>query len=96
MHEYLAVDELGRETKVKSEGADVIDADWVLNPIYAPYFKISYRKRRKLTLTVEEFRVMALGEFDARRDLMGKYRRGWALEAESDSLPLFAYLTETA
>lgn len=85
-----------RETKVKSEGADVIDADWVLNPIYAPYFKISYRKRRKLTLTVEEFRVMALGEFDARRDLMGKYRRGWALEAESDSLPLFAYLTETA
>ncbi len=84
-----------RETKVKEEGSAFMDADWVLNPIYAPYFKISYRKRRKLQLTIDEIRVMVRGAIDERRDLLRRYRQHWAIEQESESMPLFEFTRES-
>lgn len=48
------------ETKTKGlVGADIVD--YQLNPIYAPYFQISYRRKRKIEMSVEEFHVLALG-----------------------------------
>ncbi|WP_204127131.1 hypothetical protein [Pseudomonas ogarae] len=44
-------------TKDKAE-YDVTQYELVLNPIYAPHFKISYRKRRKITLTASQLDVM--------------------------------------
>ncbi len=37
-------------TKTKSRNT-IDDFDWVLNPIYAPTFHISYRKKRKIVIT---------------------------------------------
>lgn len=44
-------------TKDKAE-YDVTQYELVLNPIYAPHFKISYRKRRKITLTASQLDIM--------------------------------------
>jgi len=37
---------------------DVTQNELVLNPIYAPHFRISYRKRRKITLTAAQLDIM--------------------------------------
>ncbi|WP_025130864.1 hypothetical protein [Pseudomonas sp. PH1b] len=44
-------------TKDKAE-YDVTQYELVLNPIYAPHFRISYRKRRKITLTATQLDIM--------------------------------------
>ncbi|OGT92417.1 MAG: hypothetical protein A2298_01065 [Gammaproteobacteria bacterium RIFOXYB2_FULL_38_6] len=59
------------ETKTKGPiGSDIVD--FQLNPIYSPYFQISYRRKRKIDLSVEEFHVLALGTEDEYRDLSTK------------------------
>jgi hypothetical protein len=45
------------ETKNKSD-YDVAQSDWVLNRIFTPRFSISYRKRRKITLTAAKVNVI--------------------------------------
>ncbi|MFD2640805.1 hypothetical protein [Pseudomonas japonica] len=49
-----------RETKDTKNKADVDTAQFelVLNAIYAPHFRISYRKRRKITLTAAELDII--------------------------------------
>ncbi len=56
------------ETKTKgSVGSDIID--YQLNPIYSPYFQISYRRKRKLEISTEEFQVLFSGNEDEYRGL---------------------------
>ena len=65
------------ETKVKTPDTPVL-TDFVLNPIYAPYFHISYRKGRKLELTTAEFAVLCSGEFDDFKvRLYDRFRQRW-------------------
>ena len=59
------------ETKTKNRvGADIVD--YQLNPIYAPYFQISYRRKRKIEMSVEDFHVLALGNEGEYRQLCSK------------------------
>jgi len=46
-----------KDTKNKAD-YDVAQYDLVLNTIYAPHFKISYRKRRKITLKGNQLEVI--------------------------------------
>lgn len=46
-----------KDTKSKAE-YDSVQYELVLNTIYAPHFKISYRKRRKITLTTAQLDVI--------------------------------------
>lgn len=56
------------ETKTKgSVGSDIID--YQLNPIYSPYFQISYRRKRKLEISTLEFQVLYSGNEDEYRAL---------------------------
>lgn len=56
------------ETKTKGPvGSDIVD--FQLNPIYSPYFQISYRRKRKISLSVEEFHILALGTEDQYKSL---------------------------
>lgn len=56
------------ETKSKSGvGQDIVD--YQLNPIYAPYFQISYRRKRKLEMSVEQFHMLIMGNEDEYRNL---------------------------
>lgn len=72
------------ETKSKSGvGQDIVD--YQLNPIYAPYFQISYRRKRKLEMSVEQFHMLILGNEDEYRDLA----RGLARQLpDADALQL--------
>jgi hypothetical protein len=56
------------ETKSKSGlGQDLVD--YQLNPIYAPYFQISYRRKRKLEISVEQFHNLAMGNENEYKEL---------------------------
>jgi hypothetical protein len=62
------------ETKTKGgAGRDIVD--YQLNPIYAPYFQISYRRKRKIELTVEQFHVLAMGTEGEFRDMARVFSR---------------------
>lgn len=62
------------ETKTKgSVGQDIVD--YQLNPIYAPYFQISYRRKRKIELSVEQFHTLAMGTEGEFRDLARIFAR---------------------
>ena len=62
------------ETKTKgSVGQDIVD--YQLNPIYAPYFQISYRRKRKIDLTVEQFHALAMGTEGEFRELVRVFAR---------------------
>lgn len=72
------------ETKSKSGvGQDIVD--YQLNPIYAPYFQISYRRKRKLEISVEQFHMLIMGNENEYRDLA----RGLARQlSDADALQL--------
>ena len=62
------------ETKTKGRvGSDILD--YQLNPIYSPYFQISYRRKRKIELSVEDFHILALGTEDAYKQLASSFFR---------------------
>lgn len=72
------------ETKSKSGvGQDIVD--YQLNPIYSPYFQISYRRKRKLEMSVEQFRMLIMGNENEYRALV----RGLARQlSDADALQL--------
>ena len=48
------------ETKMKSTGAN--DADYILNPIFSPYFQISFRKKRSFPIKANQLLIMLEGD----------------------------------
>lgn len=79
------------ETKVK-EATQPANFEYVLNPIYAPYFGITYRKRRKLELRYEEFHVLKEGTYDGVSDLLKRYAKNWSVELSDTDPTLFSHL----
>ena len=54
---------LTKVVATKTKGREVIDDfDWVLNPIYAPRFGISYRKKRKVSFSNLDVSALFSGE----------------------------------
>lgn len=79
-----------RSTKQKDHGQGEFN-EYVLNPIYSPYFHISYRKKRKVEFSQHEILIFMNGSVPAYEDLMKKYLKKWALSASNEqSLSLFA------
>jgi len=70
------------------------DIEYILNPIYAPYFYITYRKKRRLELSSDDFITLIRGNIDQFSELMKQYRRKWFVEADSLALPIFSILDE--
>ena len=68
-----------KATKLKSE-FEPDNIDYVLNPIYAPFFNISFRKKRKLELTTDEAICLIRGSYDDVRDLLRRFSRDWEVE----------------
>ena len=84
-----------KETKAKSVAMPQV-VDYVLNPIYAPYFQISYRKGRKLELTGSDFKILSSGSADEfRRDLYSRLRRDWDVEQEDSGESLLLWPSES-
>jgi hypothetical protein len=81
------------ETKAK-DFLSAISVDYVLNPIYAPYFHISYRKKRKLELTTGDLSCLMRGSYDDVTQLIRKYSRAWSVETSEAPQTLFSHLQE--
>ncbi len=78
----------------KKDDADPEGTEYVLNPIYAPYFHISYRKRRRLELPAADAVTLMSKPYAAVRLLLREYRRRWSVDLSEVSLPLFAHLED--
>lgn len=75
-----------RETKVK--GSRLHGVEYVLNPIFAPYFGISFNKGRRLEIPCGSVEVIFTGDGDRLDQLLRDYTRSWKLGA-SDQLALW-------
>ena len=82
-----------RETKIKDEFRRE-GFEYILNPIYAPYFNITYRKRRKLELTTDDFIVLAGGDYEEVKNLLKRYSRKWEVDLEQSDPGLFSHLVD--
>jgi hypothetical protein len=68
--------------------------EYMLNPIYSPYFNISYRKRRKIELSVDEFNCFVDGDYHAVSSLLKEYSKKWKVDLDESSPTLFSHLIE--
>jgi hypothetical protein len=75
-------------TKLKNP-LEPADNDWILNPIYAPYFHISYRKKRKLPLSSDDVVVAIRGTPEQRRELLRRFAMSFSGGAATDEPSLF-------
>ena len=76
-----------RRTKQKQK-YDPEGLEYVLNPIYAPYFHISYRKRRSLTLESKDMTTLIRGDYESVRSLLRRCSKRWQVDLEKTSAAL--------
>jgi hypothetical protein len=81
-----------QETKIKQPVAVISKSEYVLNPIYAPFFNISYRKRRRLQLSVGDFHTLKQGSYEEVRELLNRYSRKWSVDPAEANPTLFSHL----
>lgn len=80
-------------TKDKNE-YDIKNFDYILNPIYSPYFQISYRKGRKITLDPQQLYSLMFDGKDGRRKVFNQIFKN--KKAQSDLIaPLFPQIDLT-
>lgn len=75
---------VSRETKMKTLG--VIGSDYTLNPIFSPYFQISYRKKRSLHFNASQLLQMLEGEQQVRDALVRELGKQDSSEPEQIDL----------
>lgn len=75
------------ETKKKSTGD--ISFDYILNPVYAAYFGITYLKVRKLDITPSDLQVIFKGDFMAREKYIRSIEKKFSLDNDDKIQPLF-------
>jgi hypothetical protein len=80
------------ETKKKDSIGEPEDIEYVLAPIYAPYFHISYRKRRKLKLRTDEFITLMRGSYEQVTELLRRFSTNWEVEPSDLTPTLFSHL----
>jgi hypothetical protein len=66
--------------------------DYVLNPIYSPYFHISYRKKRKLELSTSEVRTLIAGSLDQYQTLAKSFAKSLSIEKKAIQPSLFSLI----
>ncbi len=80
-----------RETKRK-DSYQPEGLEYILNPIYSPYFHISYRKGRNLKLSSAELRILIEGDYSSIKELLRKQSSLWAIELRDTDPTLFSHL----
>jgi hypothetical protein len=78
----------------KKDVAGAEGVEYVLNPIYSPYFHVSYRKRRKFDLSPSDIRTIIGGDYPSVTKLLRDFQRRLAVDLAEAPLPLFAHLSQ--
>ena len=76
----------------KKETAQAEGVEYVLNPIYSPYFHISYRKIRRLDLPSADVTTLIGGDYAEVSRLLREFQKKWSVDLTESPLPLFAHL----
>jgi hypothetical protein len=82
-----------KETKLKHD-TQFASVEYVLNPVYAPYFNITYRKKRKLELSTDDLETLIHGSFDNATELLRRFSKQWEIEGESEQTLFFQFIHE--
>lgn len=74
-----------REEDNNKKTTDIDNARYlyILHPIFAPYFGISHREKRKIDLSYEEFKNIFLDEEEKYQKLYSDYSNKWKLDNSS-------------
>jgi len=83
------------ETKLKQE-VRIVSFQYVLNPVYSPFFNITYRKIRKLELSQQDVDILIRGSFDQAKELLGRFSKNWRTEAPRSSTLFFHFGEEAS
>lgn len=84
------------ETKLKEPAERQISAfEYILNPIYSPFFNISYRKKRKLEIRPEEIHILFSGSSTEVRSLYDRFITRWGVNPEDGEPTLFSYIPKS-
>ena len=65
-----------RYTKNKSD-YDLAQTDIIPNPNFSPYFRISYRKKKKITLSGSQVNLLLTGTGEQFESILNEYRNRW-------------------
>jgi len=66
--------------------------EYVFNPIYSPFFHISYRKKRRLELSGRDVVCLIRGSYDEVSALLKRFSRSWSVEPSEMAPTLFSHL----
>lgn len=87
---------LYEEAETKKKGAtEPEDMEYILAPIYAPFFHISYRKRKKLKLKTDDVLILTRGTYEDVKDLLRRFSRVWDIEQAELTPTLFSHLGQS-
>lgn len=87
LYESKITKQKGGENKAESE-----DFEYILNPIYAPYFHISYRKKRSVQFRSDEIATIVFGNFTEFQGYMDKVLKNWKIAHSDTTINLFTQL----
>lgn len=76
------------ETKIKNER--LTSVEYTLNPIYAPFFNISFRKGRKLEFNARQAEALLTGTEMEKQDLFKEFRTQWLGEDSTGQYTLLS------
>ena len=82
-----------RETQQK-DTSQPESLEYVLNPIYSPYFHISYRKGRKLVLSNTDLSILIKADYDNVKQLLKRRSRLWGVVLRDTDPTLFSHLLQ--
>lgn len=72
-----------QDTKNKSDST-LAQTDIIPNPIFSPHFRISYRKKKKLTLSAEEVNKIATGTGEQFTRILKQYSDHWRSDEDEE------------
>lgn len=77
---------LFKEPESKVKGVRYESSEYILNPIYAPFFGISFNKGRKLEIPCKQAEVMFIGNIEGFTDLLKQYEKQWSADTRDQLL----------
>lgn len=82
----------GKSTETQG-GDERENYEYQLNPIYAPYFQISYRKKRRISLSTNDMIVLIRGRLSDFNSLVNRFKKRW-IKDEKDVETLFSSIKD--
>ncbi len=89
IYENKITKQKGGNSKLESE-----DFEYILNPIYAPYFHISFRKKRRVDFDIDQMNSILFGDFSEFERFLKDTLKRWKMLSNGSDINLFSGLNE--